>query len=482
MLTRNSRENLRRIILLAAVQIRRRSTRKLAFRAGTIFPVLILVSLLVGLAPSGLRAYNGGQDIARPSAKGTEYHLGALDKLRVRVSAWRPARAEVFSWKALDGVYAISGSGTISLPLLGEVEAAGATTVELASAIADRLKDRIGLAESPDVSIEVVQFRPFYIVGRVDHPGEYPYRPGLNVLQALAIAGGNVRIGEQRLEREVITTTGEISQLEAEKIVVLTRKARLDAEMRGLEEAQFALPADVRNASFAKLAIAQEKQIFDARQTAYKTQYQALQQLHGYLEKEVASLEGQIENHDKEMDLLRTEYETVKSLVSKGLTTEPRRLGLERNLAQAQGDKLRLESALMRAKQDISKTEIDILQLRNKRSDEVAAELAVAGNKLEEIGRRLQTAQQLINESETIAPTLQTGKSQLKYTIVRVNGDAVSEVAANEKSPIEPGDTLKVELTLPKASPEVAVSHDAAPALRLQETSRLSQEGRPVDF
>ena len=79
----------------------------------------------------------------------------------------------------------------------------------MASEIADRLKERIGLVESPDVSIEIIQFRPFYVVGHVEHPGEYPYRPGMNVLQALAIAGGDVRIANQRLEREVIATTGE---------------------------------------------------------------------------------------------------------------------------------------------------------------------------------------------------------------------------------------------------------------------------------
>ena len=150
--------------------------------------------------------------------------------------------------------------------------------------------------------------------------------------------------------------------------------------------------------------MAQEKQIFDARQNAYKTQTQALEQLHNYLEKEVTSLEGQIKNHDTEVNLVRQELDTVRVLVSKGLTIQPRRLGLERNLAQAEGDKLRLESALMRVKQDISKTDIDILQLRNKRTDDVTVELASVGNRLEEIGRKLETAEKLIYESEVIAP------------------------------------------------------------------------------
>ena len=150
--------------------------------------------------------------------------------------------------------------------------------------------------------------------------------------------------------------------------------------------------------TFTKVAMAQEKQIFDARQNAYKTQTQALEQLHSYLEKEVTSLEGQIKNHDTEVNLVSQELDTVRALVSKGLTTQPRRLGLERNLAQAEGDKLRLESALMRVKQDISKTDIDILHCAIKRTDDVTVELASVGNRLEEIGRKLETAEKLIYE------------------------------------------------------------------------------------
>ena len=266
-------------------------------------------------------------------------------------------------------------------------------------------KSASALLRSPDVSIEVIQFRPFYIVGHVEHPGEYPYRPGMNVLQALAIAGGNMRIADQRLEREVIATTGELNQLEAERLTLLARKARLESEFHGLDDIQFPpLLLEARDATFTKVAMAQEKQIFDARQNAYKTQTQALEQLHTYLEKEVTSIEGQIKNHDTEVNLVSQELDTVRGLVSKGLTTQPRRLGLERNLAQAQGDKLRLESALMRVKQDISKTDLDILELRNKRTNDVTVELASVGSRLEDIGRKSETAEKLIYESEVIAP------------------------------------------------------------------------------
>ena len=345
------------------------------------------------------------------------------------------------------------------------------------------LKSVLALLRSPDVSIEVIQFRPFYIVGHVEHPGEYPYRPGLSVLQALAIAGGNARSADQRLEREIIATTGEHNQLEAERITLLARKARLESELNGLDDIQFpAHLSEARVTTFPKVAMAQEKQIFDARQNAYKTQTQALQQLHSYLEKEVASLDGQIKKHDTEVNLVSQELDTVRALVSKGLTTQPRRLGLERNLAQAEGDKLRLESALMRVKQDISKTDIDILALRNKRTDDVTVELASVGNRLEDIDRKLETAEKLIYESEVIAPRFLAveRRMQPKYTIVRQNGGMASELTASETTAVEPGDTLRVQLSLPDTRSDTAISQ--APASSPNSTSRLSQEGRPINF
>ena len=206
--------------------------------------------------------------------------------------------------------------------------------------------------------------------------------------------------------------------------------------------------------------------------------------MHNYLEKEVTSLEGQIKNHDTEVNLVSQELDTVRALVSKGLTTQPRRLGLERNLAQAEGDKLRLESALMRVNQDISKTDIDILQLRNKRTDDVTVELATVGNRLEEIGRKLETAEKLIYESEVIAPRFLADRHrmQITYTIVRRNGETVSELPASETTAVEPGDTVRVDLSLPSAPSDMPRSQAPPSFSNSQDKPRVSQEWHPIDF
>ena len=123
----------------------------------------------------------------------SDYALGSQDKIRLKVFEWRASRDEIFEWTAFNAEYTVGPAGKISLPLVGDVLAAGKSPSELSQAIGQALQTRIGLVEPPSISVEVVQFRPFYIVGDVDRPGEYAYRPGLTLLQAITIAGGGPR-------------------------------------------------------------------------------------------------------------------------------------------------------------------------------------------------------------------------------------------------------------------------------------------------
>lgn len=108
----------------------------------------------------------------------TEYLLDAGDKVRV----------VVYGQDGLTNSYAVGASGTITMPLIGAVRARGLTPARLSAAIAARLRD--GYIREPSVAVEVETYRPFFILGEVAAPGQYPYVPGMTVEQAVAIAGG----------------------------------------------------------------------------------------------------------------------------------------------------------------------------------------------------------------------------------------------------------------------------------------------------
>ena len=94
----------------------------------------------------------------------------------------------VFGDQGLGGDFTVGGSGFISLPLIGEVNVLGLTSSQLQSRIAGKLAE--GYLKDPRVAVEVLSTRPFYILGEVNRPGEYPYTNGLTVQAAVARAGG----------------------------------------------------------------------------------------------------------------------------------------------------------------------------------------------------------------------------------------------------------------------------------------------------
>jgi protein involved in polysaccharide export with SLBB domain len=416
-----------------------------------------------------------------------DYVVGRQDKLKLKVYEWRASRDEIFEWAAFNGEVIVGPSGKIALPLIGEIRAAGSTTSDLASHIGATLKARIGLVEQPDVSIEVIQFRPFYIIGQVDKPGEYPYRPGMTVLQAFSVSGGLSRgadVAGARLEREIISSKGELELLANEHSALLARKARLEAELKRANAVDFpqVLLDRQHQDPFVRQAIDQERLIFEARKEGLDTQLTALKQLKAFLEKEATSLAGQVGTHNTQMKLLREELTSVVTLADKGLATAPRRLALERNVAQLEGDGMRLDSTLLRARQEISKTEIAILELDNRRVSEVTVELQAAQLNLERITQKMETSERLLYESEVIAPRYlldrtKSTRSQPRFTISRAVEGRVEEIAATETTEVRPGDTIKVEMPVSgEIGSAFAPPSDASSKLTFPSPQRLSQD------
>lgn len=105
-----------------------------------------------------------------------------------RLSAGDRVLVTVFGHEDLSGEFEINAADVISMPLISDVVAAGLTVNELEVAIANALKP--DYLRNPNVSVEVIYFRPFYIIGEVVNPGSYPYTSKMTVISAVAVAGG----------------------------------------------------------------------------------------------------------------------------------------------------------------------------------------------------------------------------------------------------------------------------------------------------
>jgi polysaccharide export outer membrane protein len=126
-----------------------------------------------------------------PMAYDQQYRLDAGDRLRV----------VVYGQEGLTNSYAIDAGGSITMPLIGAVPARGLTPAALASHIAGRLRN--GFIREPSVAVEIETYRPFFILGEVAAPGQYPYVPNMSVESAVAIAGGF----SPRAKRDAVTLT-----------------------------------------------------------------------------------------------------------------------------------------------------------------------------------------------------------------------------------------------------------------------------------
>jgi len=138
----------------------------------------IFIALAVVLAVlGGCSAPRYGAEQLRASID-APYQLASGDRLRVIV----------FGQEGLTNSFSVDGAGNISMPLIGMVRAQGLTTAQLQTTIAARLQQ--GYLRDPHVSVEVEAFRPFYVLGEVGTPGQYPFVNGTTVQNAIAIAGG----------------------------------------------------------------------------------------------------------------------------------------------------------------------------------------------------------------------------------------------------------------------------------------------------
>ena len=112
------------------------------------------------------------------SSVNEEYKLGSGDLIKITV----------FNQEDLSGEYTINGAGKIALPLIGDVETKDLTVKQVEQGIANKLKPDYLL--NPRVNVQVLNYRPFYILGEVKGPQSYPYVDGMTYLNAVAIAGG----------------------------------------------------------------------------------------------------------------------------------------------------------------------------------------------------------------------------------------------------------------------------------------------------
>lgn len=381
-----------------------------------------------------------------------EYQLGVQDRLRIHVH----------EWPVLTGEFTIGPDGKIALPMIGEVSALGLVPAALAGKIAESLKAKANLLELPDAAVSVIQYRPFYILGGVERPGEYAYRPQMVVLNAVTIAGGVYRpprTSDWGFERDSIIGRGDMRTVLVKREELAAKEWRLKAEAAGTET----LPPPEDSLASSRF-VDEERGIFAARLERHRNQIAALEQSKSLHEREIVSIQEQSRAAQSQRESVARELEETRSLISKQLAVPARILPIERTLAQIEREQRELETAVLRARQQINQLAAQQVTARDERRGNALSELQALLAQLKELDERFATASRLISGSMAMSSEPKNdaepdSNPQLSFVILRPIGDRIEEMQANETTHLLPGDILKV--FRPQEAPRSSLRQDA---------------------
>lgn len=375
------------------------------------------------------------------------YRLGAQDRLTIRVNTLRKNVGEAYSWEALSGEFSVGPDGSVSMPILGELKAAGDTAAALADLISKTFQEKAGLTERPSAAVEVLRYRPFFIIGAVQRPGQYEYQPNLTVLQSLGIAQGFVRADDLvGIEKDKATADGDLRALGAERTSLQAKLARLTAELERAEAVTY--PADLAAGaadSRSSAAMREESLRFKVRRDALESELAAIRQSKLLLEQEITTLSSKRKALDRQYEMSSKELLVVRDLVKKGVAVTSRQLAAESAQITVENTLLDLQVSSLRAQQAIAQADRDLVEIPARYYREAVDEAVLTRTQLDHNTEQLRTAERLLTNAELRSPG-SAAPPAATYTLTRDSGSGPVTRAVTEADRIEPGDVLQVFL------------------------------------
>ena len=384
-------------------------------------------------------------------ADGNGYLVRPDTRLKVTVVEWVASTGDYKEWTALNGEFSVTPAGSIFIPMIGQLPVEDKTVDQISEMIGANLKRITGLATAPTASVEVIKYPMIYVSGAVERAGEFEFKPGLTVKQAMAMAGGRERRSSPQGEysdAEQIRYAGDLGRLDLQLKHFMAKRARLMAEFSGKDKIEF--PPEIAAGSqdpIISQILQSETALFTARADALNRAQQSASELETLLTNEIAVLDEKMTTQDRQVSIAQDELSDISKLVDTKILTTSRKTSLERTVADMQSGKLDMVVASMQAKQKLSETKRDAETLKTQRTTEAGQELQTTEADIEDTKLKRATTLQLLQISGASLSRYQSLKAvdlqPLEYWLTRA-GDVstTSEVSENEE--LQPGDVLEV--------------------------------------
>ena len=366
----------------------------------------------------------------------------------------------------IGGDYAVEQDGFVTLPLLGRLQAEGRSAAEVATDLKASFTTVFG--READVDVRIIDRPPVYVVGRVKNPGAYRYAPGMIVLQAIALAGGE-DFGPDNLANAVEASRemerANVAALQFEDLV--TRRTRLQAERDGALTMASAFGAsatspppsprraepDRRGDSVATFITA-ESMILRTKEAKREEDENEIALRVSAAQNSVDALKQKLDQFDAESALMKERLEGMEKLKDRGLVTSNNVVVLRTEMADL--DLRRQDSVL--AIREARARALEVEQERRKLELNNAVDVA---KEMEGLNRDIGIARETMASARALAAMLKpTGGRTTTYQIVRQSTDGPNAIVAAETSLLTPGDVIKVDCDRP-ADPSVQTNDRA---------------------
>jgi len=377
----------------------------------------------------------------------------------------------VFGQTDLSGDFVLDGSGAVNMPLAGRIRIAGLSAPEAEARIRSALME--GYLRDAVVSLRVAELKPVYIMGEVRSPGTYPFRHGLNVLAAVALAGG-YRVGDESIAvlKSELLLADEREQLLTASLQTLTaRRQRLEAERDGVKQ----LVADARSAGSVQI-LAGEQEILDFQRRAREGERDLLSQQVARLASEKAALTEQARLVERQVELTREQSSEYNKLATTGHGLRTVQVERERDYTRTQGEAARLRAELAKSETALGELTLRLRELDTTYMRRVVLELQDTRQKILEVERSLPTAREIAESRRrrVVASEGSGAAADWDIRITRQAGLTPVTLQAKFETTLQPGDIVQVA---PKARPiEGGLSGDEAKTPRRQLTGLASQQ------
>lgn len=417
------------------------STERDRSRSTAVAVAALVVALLACLLAGLVRPAQADEDGLFPLAVG--------DRVTVNV----------FGQPDLSGDYVIDGAGFLDMPLIGRLSVADLKPREAARRIRAALTN--GYVRDASVSLRLTELKPIYVLGEIRAPGSYPFRHGLNVLGAVALAGGHRITGQPLgpLRADYLVAEERLRLLEVSQQALEAKRIRLEAQRDAKARLDFPEAwRTPRNGFDPSGLIAGEQEIFALQMAAQAGEIEMLRKQVARLEAEGRALAEQTKLEMIHVNLTQSQVEQFSKLAEAGHARRPVLVERQREEARARANLARIRAEVARNEVSLGELALRLGEVESNFQRRVVTELQETRQRLLETERSLPTAREIRDgrlRQLVAAGASPDGAAGWEMTIMRSRGPTMTVIQAGEGTLLQPGDIVRI-------APSANVSRGAA--------------------